>query len=55
MALLPESLADCIVVYELCYLQEFNRSQRFWKLIAKAMPNYQNIKQEPRINRINFY
>lgn len=46
IALLPESLADYIVVHELCHLGEFNHSQKFWNLVAKVMPNYLEIRND---------
>lgn len=44
--LLPERLADYIVVHELCHLGEFNHSQNFWKLVAKTTPDYLEIRRE---------
>lgn len=46
IVLLSEHLADYIVVHELCHLKEFNHSKRFWNLVAKAMPDYLEIKNE---------
>lgn len=46
IALLPERLADYIIVHELCHLKEFNHSQKFWNLVAKIMPDYADIKNE---------
>jgi len=40
IALLPEKLADYIIVHELCHLKEFNHSQKFWNLVEKGMPDY---------------
>lgn len=40
VALLPEKLADYIIVHELCHLKEFNHSRKFWQLVEKAMPDY---------------
>ena len=45
---------DYIIVHELCHLKEFNHSRRFWALVAKAIPDYLNIKKELR-NRELFY
>jgi predicted metal-dependent hydrolase len=42
--LLPEKLCDYIIVHELCHLQEFNHSKKFWKLVAKTFPDYQKIR-----------
>jgi hypothetical protein len=44
--LLPEKLADYIIAHELCHLKEFNHSQKFWNLVARAVPDYLEIKKE---------
>jgi predicted metal-dependent hydrolase len=46
IALLPERLADYIIVHELCHLGEFNHSQKFWKLVSEKFPNYLQLKKE---------
>ena len=48
IVLIPEKLADYIVVHELCHLGEFNHSPNFWALVARTFPDYQKIKQELR-------
>jgi hypothetical protein len=48
IALLPAHLADYIVVHELCHRGEFNHSQRFWDLVARAMPDYAKLREELR-------
>lgn len=53
--LLPKRLTDYIVVHELCHLGEFNHSQKFWNLVAKAIPDYLEIRNELRQNKINFF
>lgn len=40
---LPEHLAEYIIAHELCHLQEFNHSQKFWNLVGRAIPNYKEI------------
>lgn len=45
---LPEAMADYIIVHELCHLQEFNHSRKFWNLVAQAAPSYLEIKRELR-------
>lgn len=46
IALLPERLADYIIVHELCHLKEFNHSRRFWDLVAQTMPDYKQRRKE---------
>jgi predicted metal-dependent hydrolase len=48
IALIPEDLADYIIVHELCHLQEFNHSKNFWNLVAKAIPDYQERRRKIR-------
>lgn len=46
---LPPKIRDYIIVHELCHLKEFNHSQKFWRLVAKAMPDYKSITNELKI------
>ena len=46
IALLPEKLADYIIVHEICHLGEFNHSQSFWDLVIKTTPDYLEIGKE---------
>ncbi len=55
IALLPERLADYIIVHELCHLKEFNHSQKFWNLVAVAIPDYLEIRNELRKSGLYFY
>ncbi|MBS3056171.1 MAG: DUF45 domain-containing protein [Candidatus Aenigmarchaeota archaeon] len=36
----PEDVLEYVCIHELAHLIEFNHSQRFWKLVSKAMPDY---------------
>ena len=46
IALLPQRLADYIVVHELCHLGQFNHSEKFWNLVARAIPDHLAIRKE---------
>lgn len=48
IALLPERLADYIIVHELCHLGELNHSRKFWDLVAKTIPDYSKARKELR-------
>ena len=54
IALLPQHLADYIIVHELCHLGEFNHSRSFWNLVAKVFPEYLGIRNELRRSGIHF-
>jgi len=45
IVLLPERMAEYIVVHELCHLKEFNHSQKFWDLVAQTIPEFALIKK----------
>ncbi len=51
IALFPERLADYIIVHELCHLKEFNHSPNFWNLVASAVPDYLDIRNELKRGR----
>lgn len=55
IALLPERLAEYIVVHELCHLEQFNHSQKFWNLVAKSMPDYLEIKEDLKRSGLRFH
>ncbi len=48
IALLPEHLADYIVVHELCHLGQFNHSHKFWDLVAETIPDHLEVRRELR-------
>lgn len=41
----PPQVLDYVVIHELCHLHEFNHSQRFWRLVADQMPEYEAWKK----------
>ena len=49
--LLPQRLADYVVVHELCHLGEFNHSKDFWNLVARTMPDYVGLRKELKLVR----
>lgn len=55
IALLPEKLAEYVVVHELCHLGQFNHSQKFWNLVAKTMPDYLEIKEDLKRSGLRFH
>ena len=50
IVLLPDRLADYIIVHELCHLAEMNHSSNFWKLVAQTLPDYAARRCELRQN-----
>lgn len=44
----PKDCIDYVIVHELCHLKEHNHGQKFWKLLARVMPDY-----EERRRRLN--
>ncbi len=37
----PDSVIDYVIIHELAHLIEMNHSPRFWAIVKKAMPDYQ--------------
>ncbi len=41
---LPDTLADAVIVHELCHLKEFNHGKNFWALVAETIPDHRERK-----------
>ncbi len=46
LCLLPQDLADMVIVHELCHLQEMNHSKAFWVQVAKTIPSYKILEKK---------
>ncbi len=44
IALLPDHLADYIIVHELCHVGQFNHSRNFWNLVGQTIPDYKILR-----------
>lgn len=55
IALLPERLANYIIVHELCHLEELNHSKKFWDLVTRTIPNYIELRSELKKQGVSFY
>lgn len=40
----PRECVDYVITHELCHLREHNHSQRFFKLLSTALPDWERIK-----------
>lgn len=40
LLLVPNEVREYVIIHELAHLTEMNHSQRFWKLVENACPNY---------------
>ncbi len=48
LVLLPAPLAEYVVTHELCHLEVFNHSPRFWALLTSLMPDWRARRKELR-------
>jgi predicted metal-dependent hydrolase len=48
LAVVPEHVADYVIVHELCHCKEFNHSKAFWELVARTIPNHKEIRKQLR-------
>ncbi len=54
LALIPDNLANYIVVHEICHLGELNHSKKFWDLVSKTMPEHKALRAELNKIGINY-
>ena len=40
LAILPQEVADYIIIHELCHRKEMNHSEKFWAQVSKYCPDY---------------
>jgi predicted metal-dependent hydrolase len=45
LLLAPEWVIDYVVIHELAHLIEMNHSDRFWNIVERIMPNYQDAEK----------
>ena len=45
IAFLPPTLADYIIVHELCHIAQPNHSQAFWHLVSQAIPDHAALRR----------
>jgi hypothetical protein len=41
---LDDDLRDYVVVHELCHIAQPNHSRKFWNLVEKSLPNYEQMR-----------
>ena len=46
----PEEVQDYVIIHELAHLVELNHSDRFWKLVSDAMPDYAQKEKWLKVN-----
>jgi predicted metal-dependent hydrolase len=46
----PKSAIDYVILHEICHLKIRNHSHRFWELVRKFMPNYEENRRWLEVN-----
>ena len=50
LMLCPEEVRDYVVVHELCHRKEMNHSERFWRELARVLPDYETPRKWLKTN-----
>ena len=54
--LIPENLAEYVIIHELCHLKFMNHSERFWAEVRRYYPDYKNARKNLKLyGRSLFY
>ena len=54
LMLCPEEVRDYVVVHELCHRKEMNHSDRFWRELARVLPDYEKHRKWLKANGSRF-
>jgi predicted metal-dependent hydrolase len=45
LVLMPDWVADYVLIHELMHLQQQNHGPRFWRLVARACPDFREAER----------
>ena len=48
----PRTVIDYVIIHELCHLKMKGHSSKFWSMVQKYMPNYEDQRRWLEINNI---
>lgn len=51
----PEQVCDYVIIHELCHLIYLDHSQKFWKLVERICPDYEQYKKWLKVNGNGLY